>query len=38
MTDPIRFTILGEPASKANTRKLAPIGGRWLIVQEDDLP
>lgn len=31
----IRFTILGEPASKANSRKLVTIGGRPAFIKSD---
>lgn len=32
---PIRFIILGEPASKANSRKLVTIGGRPAFIKSD---
>jgi hypothetical protein len=33
MIEPIRFTILGEPASKANSRELVMIGGRPSFIK-----
>lgn len=33
--EPIKFTILGEPASKANSRKLVTIGKRPAFIKSD---
>lgn len=35
MPDQLRFTILGEPASKANQRKLVSIGGKPALIKSD---
>lgn len=32
---PIKFTILGEPASKANSRKIAKIAGRMASIKSE---
>ena len=33
--DSVRFTIMGEPASKANSRKAVVIGGRPAFIKSD---
>ncbi|OMQ49926.1 MULTISPECIES: hypothetical protein [pseudomallei group] len=35
MLTPIRFTIIGEPASKANSRKIVSFGGRPSSIKSD---
>lgn len=35
MNQPVRLTILGEPASKANQRKLVTFGDRPAIIKSD---